>query len=106
MLEDQAFRLKQSGQDAKWRELISILDDPIIRDPVSGLRRKIIIFTEPRDTLEYLQQKISATVGADGIVVIHGGIAREARRAAMPRSRHAQAPSTEGAKMSGAGRSP
>jgi SNF2 family DNA or RNA helicase len=83
VLEEQAFRLKQSGQDAKWRELISILDDPIIRDPVSGLRRKIIIFTEPRDTLEYLQQKISATVGADGVVVIHGGIAREARRASI-----------------------
>jgi superfamily II DNA or RNA helicase len=82
-LEDQAFRLKQLGQDAKWRELISILDDPIIRDPASGLRRKIIIFTEPRDTLEYLQQKIAAIVGADGVVVIHGGIAREARRAAM-----------------------
>jgi hypothetical protein len=83
VLEDQAFRLKQSGQDTKWRELLSILDDPIIRDPVSGLRRKIIIFTEPRDTLEYLQQKIAATVGADGVVVIHGGIAREARRAAI-----------------------
>jgi superfamily II DNA or RNA helicase len=83
VLEDQAFRLKQSGQDAKWRELLSILDDPIIREPVSGLRRKIIIFTEPRDTLEYLQQKIAATVGADGVVVIHGGIAREARRAAI-----------------------
>ena len=26
-LEDQAFRLKQSGQDAKWRELVSILDE-------------------------------------------------------------------------------
>jgi superfamily II DNA or RNA helicase len=82
-LEDQAFRLKQSGQDAKWRELLSILDDPIIRDPASGLRRKIIVFTEPRDTLEYLQQKIAAIVGADGVVVIHGGIAREARRAAI-----------------------
>ena len=75
--------MKQSGQDAKWRQLISILDEPIIRDPVSGLRRKIIIFTEPRDTLEYLQQKISATVGADGVVIIHGGITREARRAAI-----------------------
>ena len=83
VLEAQAFRLRQSGQDTKWRELISILDDPIIREPRSGLRRKIIIFTEPRDTLEYLQQKISATVGADGVVVIHGGIAREARRAAI-----------------------
>ncbi len=83
LLEGQAFRLRQSGHDAKWRELLSILDDPIIRDPVSGLRRKIIIFTEPRDTLEYLQQKIAATVGADGVVVIHGGVAREARRAAI-----------------------
>jgi len=82
-LEDQAFRLKQSGQDAKWRQLVSILDDPIIRDPATGLRRKIIIFTEPRNTLEYLQQKIAATVGADSVVVIHGGIAREARRAAI-----------------------
>jgi superfamily II DNA or RNA helicase len=83
VLEEQAFRLKQSGLDAKWRELVSILDHPIIRDPVTGLRRKIIIFTEPRDTLEYLQQKIAATVAADGVVVIHGGIAREARRAAI-----------------------
>ena len=30
-----------------------------------------------------LQQKIAATVGADAVVVIHGGIAREARRAAI-----------------------
>ncbi len=52
--------------------------------PRPGLRRKIIIFTEPKDTLEYLQQKISATRRRpDGVVVIHGGIAREARRAAI-----------------------
>jgi hypothetical protein len=25
-------------------------------DPATGLRRKILIFTEPKDTLEYLQQ--------------------------------------------------
>ena len=31
-----------------------ILDDPIMLDAATGLRRKIIIFTEPRDTLEYL----------------------------------------------------
>jgi hypothetical protein len=51
-LEEGALRLKLSGQDAKWRELESILDDPIMLDPVSGLRRKILIFTEPKDTLE------------------------------------------------------
>lgn len=39
-LEARALRLKLSGRDTKWRELDSILDDPIMIDPVSGLRRK------------------------------------------------------------------
>src|SRR6202030_4198269 len=51
-LEDRALRLKLSGQDAKWRELESILDEPIMLDPGTGLRRKNLIFTEPKDTLE------------------------------------------------------
>jgi hypothetical protein len=51
--------------DAKWRELESILDDPIMLDAATGVRRKIIIFTEPRDTLEYLAQKPGG--GADGL---------------------------------------
>jgi SNF2 family DNA or RNA helicase len=83
-LEDQALRLKLSGQDAKWRELESILDEPLMLDAETGLRKKIIIFTEPRDTLEYLQQKIVARIGDPAaVVVVHGGIAREARRAAI-----------------------
>jgi superfamily II DNA or RNA helicase len=82
-LEERALRLKLSGRDAKWRELESILDDPIMLDPATGLRRKIIIFTEPKDTLEYLAQKISGKSGAEAVVVIHGGIAREARRAGI-----------------------
>ena len=60
-LEDRALRLKLSGQDAKWRRTQSILDEPIMLDPTTGLRRKILIFTEPKDTLEYLQQKIIGT---------------------------------------------
>src|SRR6202521_6277958 len=44
-LEDRALRLKLSGQDAKWRELESILDHPIMHDPATGLRRQILIFT-------------------------------------------------------------
>ncbi len=76
-----------SGQDAKWRELDAILDDPIMLDAATGLRRKILIFTEPKDTLEYLQHKIAARVGDPAsVVVIHGGIAREARRAGICRS--------------------
>src|SRR5258708_769599 len=56
-LEERALRLKLSGRDAKWRELESILDEPMILDAATGLRRKIIIFTEPRDTLDYLAQR-------------------------------------------------
>ena len=83
-LEERALRLKLSGQDAKWRELDTILDDPIMLDVATGLRRKVLIFTEPKDTLEYLQQKIAARIGdTAAVVVIHGGIAREARRAAI-----------------------
>jgi SNF2 family DNA or RNA helicase len=83
-LEERALRLKLSGRDAKWRELESILDEPIMLDATTGLRRKIIIFTEPRDTLDYLAHKISARIGEPAaVVVIHGGVAREARRAAI-----------------------
>lgn len=83
-LEQRALRLKLSGLDAKWRELDAILDDPIMMDAAAGLRRKVLIFTEPKDTLEYLQQKIAARIGDPvAVVVIHGGIAREARRAAI-----------------------
>jgi hypothetical protein len=83
-LEARALRLKLSGQDAKWRQLESILDEPLMLDPATGLRRKILIFTEPKDTLEYLQQKIAARIGDPAaVVVVHGGIAREARRAAI-----------------------
>ena len=83
-LEECALRLKLSGQDAKWRELESILDEPMMVDPATGLRRKILIFTEPKDTLEYLANKITARFGdLAAVVVIHGGVAREARRAAI-----------------------
>ncbi len=83
-LENQALRIKLSGQDAKWRQLESILDEPMMTDAATGLRRKVLIFTEPKDTLEYLAQKIAARLGDPrAVVVIHGGVAREARRAAI-----------------------
>ena len=53
----------------------------------NGLRRKILIFTEPKDTLEYLQQKIVARLGDPAaVVVVHGGIAREAGALLSPPS--------------------
>lgn len=83
-LEERALRIKLSGQDTKWRQLEAILDEPMMLDAATGMRRKVLIFTEPKDTLEYLQQKIAARVGDPAaVVVIHGGVAREARRAAI-----------------------
>jgi hypothetical protein len=46
--------------------------------------RKIIIFSEHRDTLNYLQEKIAGVLGNhDAIVVIHGGVHRDDRRKAQ-----------------------
>ncbi len=83
-LEDHARQVSQSGDDAKWTELASILDRPPVHDPVSGRQKKILIFTEPRDTLDYLQEKITARLGdPKAVVVIHGGVPRQHRRAAV-----------------------
>lgn len=83
-LEAQALAVKRSGQDAKWRQLDSIFDAPEMRDPQTGARRKVLIFTEPRDTLESLREKLAARIGdPSAVVAIHGGVSREARRAAI-----------------------
>ena len=80
-LEDQAKVVVASGQDRKWDELSKILQDhPEMRD-VSGRQRKIIIFSEHRDTLNYLQARIAGVLGnPDAIVSIHGGTHRDERR--------------------------
>ena len=45
---------------------------------------KIIIFTEHRDTLEYLAERIRGLLGRpDAVVTIHGGVRREERRKIM-----------------------
>ncbi|MCG5052817.1 MAG: DUF3883 domain-containing protein [Myxococcales bacterium] len=80
-LEQRALRVVSSGQDRKWEELSRILqDDPHMRD-AGGRLRKIIIFTEHRDTLNYLHQKIAGVLGnQEAIVTIHGGTHRDERR--------------------------
>ncbi len=80
-LEHQALQVKLSGKDKKWEELSKILqDEPEMRDR-SGNRRKLIIFTEHRDTLSYLTDKIRNLIGNDAAVaVIHGGTKREERK--------------------------
>ena len=49
--------------------------------PAPDAARKIIIFTEHRDTLEYLAERIRDLLGrSDAVVTIHGGVRREERR--------------------------
>ncbi|WP_140628358.1 helicase-related protein [Methylibium rhizosphaerae] len=80
-LEDQARQVVHSGTDKKWEELSSLLQNtPEMRD-ASGRQRKLILFTEHKDTLDYLAQKIRGLLGSeDAVVVIHGGVKREDRR--------------------------
>lgn len=79
-----AQRVVGSGQDRKWEELSRLLqNDPDVRDK-AGRLRKLIIFTEHRDTLNYLYTRISGLLGnTEAIVTIHGGTQRDARRLAQ-----------------------
>jgi hypothetical protein len=52
----------------------------LTRDSAGNLR-KIIVFTEHRDTLDYLVDQIRTLLGRDdAVVAIHGGVSREDRR--------------------------
>ena len=80
-LEELARRVVQSRTDRKWTELNTILDDPLMVDTATSARRKLVIFTEFRDTLEYLAERIRVRLGRnDAVVMIHGGVKREERR--------------------------
>lgn len=84
-LETMALAVLRSGQDTKWTQLDRILDDDLMVD-ADGNRRKLIIFTEPKDTLHYLVDKVRARLGKpDAVEVIHGGVAREERRKVIER---------------------
>ena len=91
-LEELARRVRHSGTDKKWTELRDLLTDNAliaVRPDSAGARgadgpRKIIIFTEHRDTLEYLAVRIRGLLGrGDAVVTIHGGVRREERRKIM-----------------------
>lgn len=109
-LETLAHEVRRSGEDRKWGELAGILDEvftvstpstqviePVVPPygtagvpkPTASPRQKLIIFTEHRDTLNYLQQKITTRLGRlEAVVVIHGGMGREDRMKAQEAFRH------------------
>jgi superfamily II DNA or RNA helicase len=80
-LEELAAQVRASGADRKWEELAGILQQTPEMFDSSGNRRKLIIFSEHRDTLNYLVEKLRTLLGrAESVVAIHGGMPREERR--------------------------
>ena len=75
-----ADEVRKAQVDAKWEALAELLTSPQMYDEF-GHRRKIIIFTEHRDTLEYLEQRLYGSLPLiSGVEIIHGAIGRADRR--------------------------
>lgn len=80
-LEALASQVRASGEDRKWDELSQLLQDNECMYTADGQQEKIIIFTEHRDTLRYLSEKIRSLLGSEeAVVTIHGGMLRDERR--------------------------
>ena len=103
-LERLASENRRSGTDTKWQQLSSLLATEVfgpaqfceiaeerspygagpIPKPVPSSRQKLVVFTEHRDTLRYLERRIGVVLGRpDAIAVIQGGMGREDRRKAQ-----------------------
>jgi hypothetical protein len=63
-LETMALKLRRSGTDKKWEELSSILQNQAEMFDAHGHRRKMVIFSEHRDTLNYLTERLRALLGS------------------------------------------
>lgn len=76
-----AKQVRDLGTDRKWTELSTILQNNALTSDKDGWPRKFIIFTEHRDTLDYLTAKIRSLLGRpDAVRAIHGGVRRGERR--------------------------
>ncbi|HLI57121.1 MAG TPA: helicase-related protein, partial [Actinomycetota bacterium] len=83
-LEELAGAVRSSGTDRKWEELASLLQNTPEMFTPAGDRRKLIIFSEHRDTLNYLTTRLQTLLGRpEAVVTIHGGMHREERRKAQ-----------------------
>ncbi len=85
-LEALALQVRNSGTDRKWEEFSAILqgtsDAPAADElfDAQGSRRKLIIFTEHRDTLNYLADRIRGLLGRpEAVITIDGSTGREER---------------------------
>ncbi|MGH7862901.1 MAG: helicase-related protein, partial [Candidatus Dormibacteraceae bacterium] len=108
-LETLALSVRQGGADTKWRELASLLGEIFtpaalshriaeapppygsgaIPSPAPSPRQKLVVFTEHRDTLNYLHGRMTTLLGQpEAVVLIHGGMGREERLKAQESFRH------------------
>ena len=108
-LEKLALGVRRGGRDTKWLELAGLLNGVFTAAGLRGRlreravpygageiprhraspRQKLVLFTEHRDTLRYLQERITTLLGRAGsVVVIHGGVGREERLAVQEAFRH------------------
>jgi len=78
--------VRNSAVDTKWIELRNLLrSDQFRGEDSSG---KLIVFTEHKDTLSYLTDRITAELGRpEAVVTIHGGVKRHDRRTMQDRFR-------------------
>lgn len=73
--------VRVSDTDTKWNQLSSILQDNVLRTTGTPSVDKLIVFTEHKDTVNYLVGKIRNLLGDDdAVVTIHGGVRRDERR--------------------------
>ena len=80
-LEEEAFALRASKTDHKWDQVSKLLQETSCMFNEHGKREKVIIFTEHKDTLNYLVSRIESLLGnPDAVVSIKGGMPREQRR--------------------------
>jgi SNF2 family DNA or RNA helicase len=108
-LENLAQDLRARGQDKKWSELATLLSEIFtpagvaqqvgeptvpyvakeIPAPHASPHQKLVIFSEHRDTLNYLQTRITTLLGRpEAVVAIHGGMGREDRLKTQESFRH------------------
>jgi SNF2 family DNA or RNA helicase len=108
-LEALALALRRSGDDRKWCELAKLLTTVFATVPAAGRvaeaqapygsgpippptpspHQKLVLFTEHRDTLSYLEDRVSTVLGRkEAVVVIHGAMGREERMKAQEAFKH------------------
>ena len=99
-LEALALWVRNAGTDTKWLQLASLLNEIFttshgtssVAEPIipygagkipphkPSVHQKLVIFTEHRDTLNYLADRITTLLGRkSAVVTIHGAIGREDR---------------------------